>query len=107
MSNALEGFHLRHVGWLLASLGLVAAPHIERLPWWVTLLVAVLFGWRGYVAVMGLALPHKWLLLLIAGATMGGIFISYGRVLGRDSGIALLVVMLALKLMEMGTLRDA
>ena len=46
-------------------------------------------------------------LLLIAGGSLIGVFISYGRVLGRDSGIALLVVMLALKLMEMAALRDA
>ena len=44
---------------------------------------------------------------MIAAGTLGGIYISYGRILGRDSGIALLVVMLALKLMEMATLRDA
>ncbi len=107
MKHALEHFHLRHVGWLLGSLALVAAPHAERLPWWVTVLVAILFAWRGYVAFNGLALPRKWILLLMAAGTLLGVFISYGRVLGRDSGIALLVVMLALKLMEMATLRDA
>ena len=107
MSQALEPFHLRHVGWLLGSLALVAAPHAERLPWWVTVLVTMLFAWRGYVALNGLALPRKWILLLIAGGSLIGVFISYGRVLGRDSGIALLVVMLALKLMEMAALRDA
>ncbi len=107
MSSALERFHLRHVGWLLGSLALVTAPHAERLPWWIMLLVIMLFVWRAYVAVGGLALPRKWILILIAVATLGGIYISYGRILGRDSGIALLVVMLALKLMEMATLRDA
>jgi transglutaminase-like putative cysteine protease len=107
VSSALERFHLRHVGWLLGSLALVTAPHAERLPWWITLLVIMLFVWRAYVAVGGLALPRKWILILIAAATLGGIYISYGRILGRDSGIALLVVMLALKLMEMATLRDA
>ena len=107
MSSALERFHLRHVGWLLGSLALVTAPHAERLPWWITLLVVMLFVWRTYVAVGGLALPRKWILILIAVGSLGGIYISYGRILGRDSGIALLVVMLALKLLEMATLRDA
>jgi protein-glutamine gamma-glutamyltransferase len=107
VSSALERFHLRHVGWLLGSLALVTAPHAERLPWWITLLVIMLFAWRAYVGVGGLALPRKWVLILIAAGTLGGIYISYGRILGRDSGIALLVVMLALKLMEMATLRDA
>ncbi|HEV7822349.1 MAG TPA: DUF3488 domain-containing protein, partial [Burkholderiales bacterium] len=107
MNHVLERFHLRHVGWLLGSLALVAAPHAARLPWWITLLVIMLFVWRAYVALGGLALPRKWILILMAVGALGGIYISYGRVLGRDSGIALLVVMLALKLMEMATLRDA
>mgnify|MGYP003331045503 CR=1 FL=1 len=63
MSQALEPFHLRHVGWLLGSLALVAAPHAERLPWWVTVLVTMLFAWRGYVALNGLALPRNTLSL--------------------------------------------
>jgi transglutaminase-like putative cysteine protease len=107
MNNALERFHLRHVAWLLASLVLVAAPHAERVPLWITLLVIMLFVWRGYIALGGLALPRKWILMLIAAGALGGIYLSYGRILGRDSGIALLMVMLALKLMEMATLRDA
>ena len=107
MSVAVEKFHLRHIAWLLASLALVAAPHAQRLPWWITLFVVVMFAWRGYVAVYARGLPPKWLLLLFAAAAVGGIYLSYGRVLGRDSGIALLVVMLALKLMEMVALRDA
>ena len=107
MSAAAARFHLRHIAWLLASLALVAAPHAQRLPWWITLFVVIMFAWRGYVAVYGHGLPPKWLLLLFAAAAVGGIYLSYGRVFGRDSGIALLVVMLALKLMEMVALRDA
>ncbi len=107
MTAATERFHLRHIGWLLLSLALVTAPHVERLPWWTTLLALILFAWRIYLALYGLHLPRKWLLLAIAAGTLGGIYISYGRILGRDSGITLLVVMLALKLMEMATLRDA
>ena len=107
MSTALDRFHLRHVAWLLGSLTLVAAPHAERLPWWIIILVAMLMLWRGYAALYALRLPRQWLLLLIAAGALGGIYITYGRILGRDSGIALLMVMLALKLMEMATLRDA
>ena len=107
MTDTIERFHRRHIAWLLASLALVAAPHAQRLPWWITLLVVMLFVWRGYVALYALKLPRKWLLLLFAALAVGGIYIHYGRVLGRDSGIAMLVVMLALKLMEMVALRDA
>ena len=107
MTTAADKLHPRHVGWLLLALVMVTAPHVERLPWWITLLAITLMAWRVYIMLYGLQLPRKWLLLLIAMGAMGGIYISYGRILGRDSGITLLVVMLALKLLEMATLRDA
>lgn len=105
--SAAGRLHPPHVGWLLCALALVAAPHVERLPWWITLLVLTLLGWRAYVTWHGLALPPKWLLLVVAAGSVGGIFIHYGRLLGRDAGVTLLVVMLALKLLEMAALRDA
>ena len=107
MSAVAARLHPAHVGWLLLALALVTAPHVERLPWWVTLLVGVLLGWRAYITRHGLALPPKWLLLVIAAGSVGGIFIQYGRLLGRDPGVTLLVVMLTLKLLEMAALRDA
>ena len=102
-----ERLNSRHVGWLLVALVMVVAPHIERMPWWVTLLALTLLGWRIYIMLYGLRLPRKWLLLLIGVGALGGIYISYGRILGRDPGITLLLVMLALKLLEMAALRDA
>ena len=87
MTAAVDRFQLRHIGWLLLSLAMVTAPHVERLPWWVTLLVVMLFAWRIYIALYGLQLPHKWLLLMIAAGAIGGIYIGYGRILGRDSGV--------------------
>lgn len=107
MAPAAERLHPRHIGWLLAAVIMVAAPHAERIPWWITLLAAMLLAWRLYITLHGLHLPRKWLLLPIAAGGLAGIYISYGRILGRDAGVALLVIMLALKLLEMATLRDA
>lgn len=97
----------RHVGWLLVSVVMVMAPHAERVPWWVTLLALTLLAWRLYITLYGLSLPRKWLLYLIAAGAIGGIYLGYGRILGRDSGNTLLLIMLTLKLLEMVTLRDA
>src|SRR4051812_8303047 len=107
MTHALEKLNSLHVGWLLVALVMVVGPHVERVPWWVTLLALMLLAWRVYIMHYGLRLPRKWLLLLIAGGALGGVYISYGRILGRDPGITLLLIMLALKLLEMATLRDA
>ncbi len=107
MNAIKERLHPGQVGWLLFALTLVTLPHVERLPWWVTLLAAMLLGWRIYITWHALHMPPKWLLFVIAGGTVGGIYIHYGRLMGRDSGVTLLVVMLALKLLEMAALRDA
>ena len=107
MAPAADRLHPNHIGWLLLALVMVTAPHAERIPWWITLLSVTLLAWRLYITVHGLHLPRKWLLLLVAAGGLGGIYISYGRILGRDAGVALLVIMLALKLLEMATLRDA
>ena len=97
----------RNVLWLLAALTLVAAPHAERLPWWVTGLAVVLMAWRIYLLGHGrLPLPRKWLLLLIVASATAGIYLHYRSIFGRDPGVTLLIVMLALKTLETRSTRD-
>src|SRR3954471_4591319 len=98
---------LRHTFWLTASLGLVAVPHAQRLPWWLNLLLVTLLTWRLYLAHMRLPLPHRSLVLFVVIAATAGVYLHYETLFGRDAGVALLVIMLALKLLEMRTARDA
>jgi len=68
--------------------------------------------------VLGMGIAHMQLLrhpgwqaprLLVLAATLAGtagVFLKYGTLLGRNAGVALLVVMLALKLLELRRLRD-
>ena len=98
---------LRHVFWLLAGLALVVAPHMPRLPWWLNLIAVVLIAWRIYLGLGEHVLPKKWLLaMLVVGGTIG-IYFTYRTIFGRDSGVALLVLFLSLKLLELQTSRDA
>jgi protein-glutamine gamma-glutamyltransferase len=97
---------LRDTLWLAAGLALVAAPHAERLPWWITSLAITLGVWRVYLGRTRLPLPRKWVLLAIVAAATVGVFLNYRTVFGRDAGVALLVVMLALKLLETRVQRD-
>ena len=97
----------RNIVWLLLALALVAAPHAERLPPWVSIFAGVLGLWRLYIAQRRLPLLSKWLLFSMLGAGIAGIYLSYGVILGRDSGVALLVLLIGLKLMETQSLRDA
>ena len=107
MIDPRQPLALHHVAWLLLSLALVSAPHAARLPWWVVALVVTLGAWRAYIGYARHALPSRWLLLLIVIVATIGIYLNYRTIFGRDAGVALLVVMLGLKLLEMRTLRDA
>ena len=96
----------RSTFWLIASLVLVAAPHAERLPGWLTLLVVTLIAWRFYLARVRQPLPHRAALFMIVIGATAGVYLHYGVLFGRDAGVALLTVMLTLKVLEMRTVRD-
>ena len=98
---------LRHLFWLLAGLALVAAPHSPRLPWWLNLIALILIAWRVYLGWGERALPKKWLLALFVVGGVFGVYFTYRTIFGRDSGVALLVLFLSLKLLELNNERDA
>jgi protein-glutamine gamma-glutamyltransferase len=98
---------LRHLFWLLAGLALVAAPHTPRLPWWLNLIALILVAWRVYLGWGKRALPKQWLLALFVAGGLLGVYFTYRTIFGRDSGVALLVLFLSLKLLELHHQRDA
>ena len=91
---------------LLISLTLVIAPHATRLPLWLTTLVVAILGWRYLIARQNIALPRKWLLFALAVAAIAGILLQYKTVFGRDAGVALLTLTVALKLLEVKSERE-
>jgi transglutaminase-like putative cysteine protease len=92
---------------LLAGCLLAAAPHGPRLPWWVTMLAAAMLAWRAWAQWRNEILPRRWLLLLLVLVGLGGVYLTHRTVFGRDAGVTLLVLFLALKLLETRTHRDA
>ncbi len=105
--NALTpAISLRSTVWVALALALVAAPHAGRLPLWLGILAATFCVWRLYLARMRLELPARWLLIFIVAAGTAGILLEYRTLFGRDAGVALLVLMISLKLMETRTRRD-
>jgi transglutaminase-like putative cysteine protease len=93
-------FHLGVIGWTIG-------PHLLHLPAWVSVLVALMLGWRARLALVGGALPSRWwvmaLLVLAAGLTLW----SQGTLLGKEAGVTMLVVLMALKTLELRARRDA
>jgi len=91
---------------LFTGIALAAVPHVQRLPTWVAALAGALLVWRAWAAVRAEPLPRKSLVLALAFAALCAVFAQYRTLFGRDAGVALLVVFLALKLLEMRSRRD-
>jgi transglutaminase-like putative cysteine protease len=98
---------LRTHGWLLLSALLVVLPHVPRLPLWVSLFAASLGGLHVLrMQRTGHGLP-RWTVIGLTLAGTCGVFLHHQTLLGRDAGVALLVVMVTLKLLESRRPRDA
>jgi len=91
---------------LLASAVLVLAPHALHLPWWVSLLCAATLAWRAAITLRGKRMPKAIVLLPVAIAAMVGVQFSYDTLLGKDAGVAMLVLLVAFKMLEMHARRD-
>jgi len=93
--------------WIILTQILVLAPHITHLPTWAFGLSLGLMSLAGWLTWHNKPqLPKS--LLGIAAITGGvGCFVYFGTLNGRDPGVTLLSLMLALKLLEMRSLRDA
>jgi len=91
---------------LLVAALMVLAPHFGHLPWWISALSCVTLLWRAWLTWLGRRMPPVWLLVPVALAAMAGVYVSFHTLLGRDAGVAMLVLLLAFKLLEMHARRD-
>jgi protein-glutamine gamma-glutamyltransferase len=92
---------------LLAVIGWVVFMQVGHIPWWCTALTVAVLVWRGTLTLRGLPLPGwPWRLGLLA-LTLGATWLTHRTLLGRDAGVTLIVVLLALKTLELRARRDA
>jgi transglutaminase-like putative cysteine protease len=91
---------------LLASTVLVLLPHTAHLPAWVTLLCGATLAWRAALTLLGRRMPATLLLAPLAIASMAGVLQTFHTLLGRDAGVAMLVLLVAFKMLEMHARRD-
>lgn len=97
----------RDTGFLVGVVALAIGPHLWRVPLWASALALGLLAWRGWLAWRTQALPARWVLLLIAVGAAAGAKLSHGVIVGRSSGLTLVCILMALKLLEMHARRDA
>jgi transglutaminase-like putative cysteine protease len=92
---------------MLLVISWVAFPLFDQVPLWCGLMGAGVVLWRGSLAWRNLPLPRTvWRLGLLAVA-MAATLVSHRTLLGRDAGVTMVVVLLALKTLELRARRDA
>ena len=92
---------------LLAVIALIVLPQAETLPLACTLLTVVTLLWRGWLAVKARPLPGLAWRLGLLGLGLVGTYATHRTLIGREAGVTLVVVLLALKTLELRARRDA
>ena len=91
----------------LALIGWTVLPHLAQLAPWVSAFTAMVLLWRARLALTGGPLPGRWVLSGVLGAAVVLTLITEQALLGKTAGITLLVLLLALKTLELRARRDA
>ncbi len=91
----------------LAVIGWTVLPHLVRQPLWCAALTLGVLAWRAYLALVQGALPSRWVVLAILLLGIALTAWSQRTLLGREAGVTLLVVLMALKTLELRARRDA
>ncbi|HMV52084.1 MAG TPA: DUF3488 and transglutaminase-like domain-containing protein [Rhodocyclaceae bacterium] len=92
--------------WLGASVLLTLAPHAANLPAWLSAFAALMMACNGWIAMRGMRLPSRPLLLVAAICIVAGVLMTYHTPVGREPGVALLAAFVSLKLLEVREARD-
>ena len=92
---------------LLFVIGWTVLPHAAHLPLWCSFLTAAVLLWRTRLAVANAPLPGRWVLVAVLGLAAALTLWTYHTLLGRDPGVTMAVVLMALKTLELRARRDA
>jgi protein-glutamine gamma-glutamyltransferase len=105
--KASPGLTDRQFGFVAVSVLAAVLAHLAHLSWpLATLILVLLLGGWAQRARTGRSVPI-WIKLPLIGVLPAIVIAQYGNVFGREPGTALACGMLALKLLETTTLRDA
>ncbi len=92
---------------LLGVIAWTVLPHMTQVPLWCSFLTAAVLLWRARLALNNSPLPGRWVLAAVLAVAAGLTFWSFRSLLGKEPGITLAVVLMALKTLELRARRDA
>lgn len=92
--------------WLFAAALATTLPHFAHQAAWLNSFAGLLILWAGWSWWKNQRLPNRWLLVLAVLGACAGILLEYRSLFGRDAGVAMLVLFMAMKLLEVKSRRD-
>jgi transglutaminase-like putative cysteine protease len=92
---------------MLALIAWTIAPHLGHLPLWVGALALGVLGWRTVLALRQAPLPGRTTVLALLALAAALTFWGERTLVGKEAGVTLLVVLMALKTLELRARRDA
>ncbi len=93
--------------WLLAVVLATTLPHFFHQPLWLSAFVFVTLAGAAWLWWKNLRPPGHATLILAVICACAGIWLEFRTLFGREAGVALLVMMMSLKQLELRSLRDA
>ena len=95
------------IWWMLGALTLVVAPHLLRLPGWISGLIIACVIWRILIFTGRVGFPNKYVKVLIVFIALPLTVVEYrGSGAGLDAAVCLLILGTVFKLLEMRQRRD-
>ncbi|MCF7087831.1 hypothetical protein, partial [Klebsiella pneumoniae] len=77
------------IGWLMAVAACALLPHADHLPGWLNAVALLLFTWRLAQWKLGWAGASSVVKALAVIACCAGVTLTFGRLFGREPGVAL------------------
>ncbi|MBS1158809.1 MAG: Transglutaminase-like protein [Proteobacteria bacterium] len=104
---AREALEHNATPWLFGVAALTTAPHFLHQPYWLSAFASLVLLWGFRLWQRDLRLPGRWLMIPLVIVGCAGILFEFRTLLGRDAGVAMLVMFMAMKLLELKSRRDA
>lgn len=92
---------------LVGVIACCVAPLAAQIPLWTSVATALLLLWRATLSWLGRPLPRRWVTFALLALATALTLASFRTIIGPDAGVTLIVMLLALKTLELRARRDA
>ena len=87
--------------WLFGVAAITTVPHFLHQPLWLSSFAGLILLWGAWLWQGDRRLPGRWVLFLLVVLGCAGILLEFHSLFGRDASVAMLVMFMAMKLLEL------